>query len=1000
MHAILLFAFLLSSSSWAFDPNCQTDAIQPVDTPITPLAQRLSRNCSFTDLYTTRNGEAPDTESFNPRSIEHLLYESSNNDELCECLNSPGLLLDTLPTPEVQIQPNAIEQATLSVFREELLNLQANVAKVKNLNLHSSLHESSKDLCSAAQIQSEVQKIKQKIGSPDCQISEGIFNSRVQPLFNGLPEQISEKLNEMAVNVPTGYCISRAEYARLRSSNSFAYIGLRLFRKGAGSLFNQALIHDDTFSAMLPYDVLFDLAFRYGDVQEKIHQRYAVLSENLNPFEVVDAIYNDLDVQKAVFEGVEKQCGDFTKNIERYICNPRDVKLEPKTASLVSSISLGKYYTEPVKQAVIDFVTKNNSCKQPAELGGHDKLLNDYIQERGLQSRLVQGPFSENNQSDYNRFNQQFCGNVPQPFKPEYLSDITKQFIQQKQSQGNNLLAVLSSDETAGLLGFKIDLNADPVIVPDLPDGEFPKMDKNRWDMVKDQLNLSEEDTAQLYALLEMQTNSRSRELADLKRQYEGANPGIPELSPQAYDQILRSPPGTVIQIPGTNQTIVVNSVQQTYQQQQDHRQERFSNSSSNNRSSTVNNFAAAMATQVGSTAAKLNETNIPAQEASETQVSTDNVAELSNKRSPVTQATVVGVPAVSGISGIGTSSGSVVSSVKTEIDRKQKPVVSSVSSSDTSTTSPTRVDTSAADKIKTEIKQIQDEIAKKQQEFDSNNRSIQRLTKLRDAASSTPDTSAQTTFRQSYNYPRNLPVRTESGQYYQSDAEGSELSSASGIPESSFVTNKPQVQERSSRSGSVGSASTASASVSKGGSGGTIGATGGGATSSAGGRGPASVDSKDEKLREELNLPVYEFPRYIPQSMIDMMGSIEKVVLLLGLEGKQFKTIEAIEEIDPNTGKPRIRYYERIYDFVPGQKYSEFAKAMKDKTERAKLYETYFTYKRSPASLVKSKSYAKATKEVHKEEVLHSYVLENQNKILSEEEIRAKIAASMELLK
>jgi hypothetical protein len=307
------------------------------------------------------------------------------------------------------------------------------------------------------------------------------------------------------------------------------------------------------------------------------------------------------------------------------------------------------------------------------------------------------------------------------------------------------------------------------------------------------------------------------------------------------------------------------------------------------------------------------------------------------------------------------------------------------------------------------EIDKIKGEIAKSQQDYNVASRAFKNQTRLNEL-SNTPQSGGSFASggnrNTSFSYPKNLPVKTANGDYYY--PEGSELSSKKGKEAGGAGkvagANGVSGGAPGAAGGSAGAAGKGGAASGGEGVGGVdmnaLAGIGGDLAMTAPGRGPASVEETVDDIKKRMKLSAFEYHKYIPHAIFDVVGAVDKVVILLGLEGKSFKTIEAQEVVDKVTQKLVVKYTQRTYDFVPEGEFEEFKEFFVNKDEREKAFLAYFNYPRNKDNLVVSKKYAKATKEISKESLTHNYVLSIQNDIMSEDEIRKTIHGAMELLK
>ena len=235
----------------------------------------------------------------------------------------------------------------------------------------------------------------------------------------------------------------------------------------------------------------------------------------------------------------------------------------------------------------------------------------------------------------------------------------------------------------------------------------------------------------------------------------------------------------------------------------------------------------------------------------------------------------------------------------------------------------------------------------------------------------------------------------------FKNSDEGSELSSNTQTPKdvagndpTSELVEPGTGKARGPASAGAGGGPEAAPASGGGGAGGPVGSAASASLSGlnlnlpAGGR-ELTDKEKEEAERKRLNLASFEHPKLIPYGYIDFQGSIADVVVMLGLEGKRFKTIEMVSEFDKKTQKQKENFYVRTFDFVPQGEFEDFKTDFETKEAREIAYKAYFSYPRSKSSMKASKKYASATREISKEQISYEEYIKLKYDILTEDHIR-----------
>lgn len=308
--------------------------------------------------------------------------------------------------------------------------------------------------------------------------------------------------------------------------------------------------------------------------------------------------------------------------------------------------------------------------------------------------------------------------------------------------------------------------------------------------------------------------------------------------------------------------------------------------------------------------------------------------------------------------------------------------------------------------RIENQLKSNQSDIARRQREL--NKLKSSGMNEASDSSFNRSQNHTASNSSSSYNYPQNVPFKNNDGSYSYPANNISELSSSGdkGRNQSKISDNNDIVDPASGASAGGTSVSGGGETASADGSGGASGGGGAGSAALAGltgnlptGRGLASKETEEE-ARKRLKIPLYEHHKIIPHAIVDVVGSIDKAVILLGLEGMKFKTIEGVSVPEKESTESSVKYFIRTYDFVPEGPFEDYKEDFESDEARIKAHTIYFSFPRTKENLTVSKKFAGATKEIEKEEVTHNYVLQIQNDIMNEKELRSALNQVSEKLK
>lgn len=1000
MKFVIIALFVFSANSYADVDACE-GVVGVTDNEIFDVAKEFTGSCENERFKNGLSGNLEVDKKF------PAFYEGVKNEDLCRCLKETAPVRDPQLSPQqkAMVSEDGLRGTVSKVFQGAFQELQSNLTRFKNLNLSENLHKEAGNLCSTEKILGTIGSWQQSRGSSKCRARGEEFNLKLDEIF-GTHEiaKISDQIKQEQLQVTSQTCISKQNYMYLRSSNPIAEHGYRFFMSGLGNDILDFTRSD--FSDLISHDLFFNLAHRdlnfSAAITKEIRKDF-----NKDLREIYDSIYQNESLQKAAHAAIGEECESFQQNLHSFLCSERQPRLEARTLSPLIDNFLTTNPDFPTPQIVIDHHTNEYACNPAPTLSADDQTFNEFIKAEQTISHITSKKLSIRTESDFLKFNETFCnGREGKHISDDELPKMMAEFFTKKRPHGD-LNAFFADPEIVKKLGISLDVSKNPMIsiAPHLREsGELPRVSQLDWQThIAPKLGaiLNPEEISLLYGLIEMQTNARERQVKEVREAILKHAPGLSIMTPADVDAFIRGDKDQIQQISkkipydfyGVNFTVslgMLGQAPQLLQQQQAARAERFGITAPEpqNTNQTDQIPGPPVVTTV-----------TPGDSTSDEDSNTDRSPEA---ESPGQVTATKETRSPSNVSPVGSS----VTEAPTGSTKNAGANATSRSSATSSTTNSASVTSSSpdvstrpsknseADRIRNEIARLQREIADKQSEIKRNTDRISKNIRSSDGdtfpqRNSSVDPSSVQSFRESYTYPRSLPVKSFDGELYDPSVMGSELSSA----------GKDKASDSNGDVKKSGGGGGVSGQVS--GGGGISGAGGGSSRGTAAGSGrmPARAES-DEKLRTSLKLPVFEYPRLIPQSFIDMVGSLEKVVLLLGLEGKLFRTIEAIEEVDPETGKLRIRYFQRTYDFVPTNKFKNLQESFTTKEIRERDHRKHFGYNRSQENLERSRAYARATKEILKEEVEHSFVLQNQDKILTDDELRSKIDEAMLLLK
>ncbi len=688
--------------------------------------------------------------------------------------------------------------------------------------------------------------------------------------------------------------------------------------------------------------------------------------------------------------------------------------------------------------------------KERVELSKDEEEFNDFIEKSVLVKKTTKDTLNTNAESDYATFNELFCGDRKgKPIKVDDLPAMTKEYLAKLAKNGKDINSILSDPELSKKLGLKIDASKDPIEFSltneeSIKKGKLPYISQSKWDEVMAPAlkakGMSDDEIYQLYSIVEMQTNRKYTEMEDLKYKLAKENPDYQNLTLSEIDKIVRlkdpkineeirnrlistgkiDPNSTFLQ------TDFVSGVQNRHEAQKndqtmdlnysqdvffgDRKIEDIKNEAVayNSNSSTYDNNYSPNGSRSKDTGTQWGTSN------SKASGTFNDSKSIASNNSNLNDSDI---PNSNNSSGPGTSSGSQGNSTSTSPKfEANKDFNSNFSNTGMSSTegdnprpyqkrsgnsdSPKSDDDSSgasiADKETFRPVSIKDEIAKINEKAKQG-----RGFNPSSSSNKNPDSGGTSDYETSSSSNGSGPFSPGSN----SGSNAAYSPKAAGVNETSSNPKDPtstNSKGQTSVSGDGGGRTPASAdggNAPAGSFGGTDLAKVAKALEGINPNIAGDVDPEDENLtpeqyRKKYGIPIYEFHKIIPGAILEVTGSVENLVVILGLEGQSWKLLE-YEEKGGET-----KYYLTDYDFVPEGEFESDKEKFKTKEGREDFYNSYFTYPKNKDNLNVSKRLAKFTKKQKKYEVTSTFIKKNQSKIMNDEELKNIVYKLAEKLK
>lgn len=720
---------------------------------------------------------------------------------------------------------------------------------------------------------------------------------------------------------------------------------------------------------------------------------------------------------------------------DRYSCQERTATVYRRT---VSQVIRGE-----------DKVQINQSLEE--------KEFEDYIGNVVLLKTTTESFKKDDPKSDINTFNSMFCkGFEGKEISPDNLPVLMSNYLQSLKDQGKDITKILEDENLQKKLGLKIKTNPISFSLLDEDDikaGKLPKINQFKWLETMapelEKMGMSKEEVGQLYAIIEMQTNKQFSRMEELQNTLIATNPVYKTIpikdihsvavnkDPEAARRIneitskFQGPlPTAPNALTGYDAETLISA-----------RYEALQSDSTRNNDVTQSLFRGEVTVNQLKEDAQVYNQNLgtysnrlvaPQKDLSQSGFVSGGAVTAPAQSPPTTPITEPvtsprsEAPSTASVNSGGGNASALASPMSAGVTPSSYTASNSSSDNYSSSSSSSNGWESKKDSgykpeedsylkdIQRRIDETTARLAGMDKEEELYKKEISRLEKNNSRASRSPASESMnsTAFNNSrnidpsYEYPKNIPFSDGKGNFFYPPERSGELSS------NEFHTPKEAELSSDAKENSKG------ASGSSGGGSGGSGASGASPSGSSGGSGAVSLPSvgsldgigsdipsgnskeSEEEARKRLALATYEFPKYVPHALVEMVGSIDGVVLILGLEGKKFKTIQAAEKFEKGSAKADYIYNVRTYDFVPEGEFEDMKEDFINKESRENTFNKYFGFPRTKENMVVSKKYAMGTKEVLKEEYTHTQVLKIQNEIMGETELKQVILSVSEKLK
>lgn len=804
---------------------------------------------------------------------------------------------------------------------------------------------------------------------------------------------------------------------------------------------------------LLSYDVFFNLAYRdeafHRQLQTNMKTREDAGARRWD-------IYNDTETLKSAYTSINKSCNDLSKNLQNFLCANEYPKMKPATLNmhLDDYFKDDKSEAQETKNSMRDHFTWDYSCnsqrnantyrrgvvgvlrgaeKKAVELSPEEEDFNKFIETTILVKNSTKQTLERDKDSDYAKFNESFCGGRKK-ISVDDLGAMTNDFITKLAKDGKDISSVLADPLIAKRLGLKIDI--DPVEFSvtdpeDIKNGILPNISEEKWNNelapALKAKGMSPEEIYQLYSIVEMQTNRKYTEMEDLKFKLAKENEVYQKLTLSEIDRLVKN------KDPKINEEIKSRLLASGVDPNSSILQTDF-NKGVNDR------YAAQKSDQVEKldyakdvffNDRKVEDIKTEAKAYTENKSTFDKTyAAKSGNAFSGSEAPEWGKSSNNTGSGKSTGAGDVGNSVPTKVSSTEGETTTS--SAKNTNSQPAKIPSSSPQAASYNPSPSQNSNLPSNNDFSSSasttkksipqsdSRPFKEGGSIKDEIARIKEKYKKNDFEPSEK--SNRPVANNSSDKSYRPSGGSSGAPYSNSGGSSFAASGPRGEslnetatktasgpsKKDSEKSSVGGAGEG------GGSRGPASAITPGAMGSVGGADLSKVASaldginpniagevnpEDENLtpdqyRKKYGIPIYEFHKIIPGAILEVTGSVENLVVILGLEGQSWKLLE----LEEKNGEER--YFLTDYDFLPVGEFEADKEKFATKEGRIDFYNAFFTYPKNKDNIQVSKKLAKFTKKLKRYEVTPTFIKQNQSKIMNDEELKTIVYKLAEKLK
>lgn len=808
---------------------------------------------------------------------------------------------------------------------------------------------------------------------------------------------------------------------------------------------------------LLSYDVFFNLAYRDKDFYERLQKNMTDREKDgarrwdiYNDKETLKSAYTSINKS---CNDLSKNLQNFLCANEYPRMKPATLNMH-----LDDYFKDDKTEAQETKNSMRDHFTWDYSCnsqrnantyrrgvvgvlkgakKEAVELSPEEKDFNDFIETTILVKNSTKQTLERDKDSDYAKFNESFCGDKKgKTISVDDLPAMTKDFLA-KLANGKDVGSILNDPKLALALGLRIDTTVDPIEFSvtnpkSISNGKLPNISPEKWNsvMVPELLKkMSQSEIDQLYVIIEMQTNRKYTEMEDLKFKLAKENKAYKELTLSEIDRLVKNkdpkineeiksrllasgvdPTSSILQTDfnkGVNDRYAAQKSDQV--EKLDYAKDVFFNDRKVEDIKTeakayTENKSTFDKTYASKSSSGKNDNGTPewGNFNSSKNPGSGTTSNPSNETTPQTK-TTSSETGTNTPSQTNTNSQSIKSNPSSTQAASYTPPASQnsnlPSNSDFSSSSNTSSKSTPQSNSKPFKKDgsIKDEIARIKEKYKKNDFEPSQNSN-RPTANNNPDKS----YRPSGG-PSGAPFSNSGGSSFAASGPRGEAINETATKASSDSSKKDSgkssVGGTDAGGGSRGPASAGPTSAAMGSVGGAdlskvASALDGINPNIAGDINPEDENLTPEQYRKKYGIPIYEFHKIIPSAILEVTGSVENLVVILGLEGQSWKLLELVEK------NGEEKYFLTDYDFLPEGEFETDKEKFATKEGRVEFYNAFFTYPKNKDNLQVSKKLAKFTKKLKRYEVTPTFIKQNQSKIMNDEELKTIVYKLAEKLK